>query len=99
MGILARLVSGCLSVGILFLIRYLLAIPSIPLDPNAGRRIFITWIVMYVAITKWLDDGFYFFFRPLPDRSKPDPYTEVVAEMEAERRLRERQTQEHTIRA
>ena len=89
-----RLISWTTIIATLWLLRYLLAIPSIPLNPHYGWRAFMGWFLIATLV-----DALRCEIRrrctPAPYSRGPDPYTQVIAEMEAEKALRAAQDGTH----
>jgi hypothetical protein len=59
-------------------------------DIHAGWRALSGWALMLIAFRQ-LFLPFTDLFRPAPDRSGPDPYTEVQAEIAAESKFEAQQ--------
>ena len=81
---IATTVSGGAAVLTASVLRYLLSIPSQPLDFHSGWRVFIGWLVVYFALFS-LCRAVILFFLPITQRREPDAYTLAQAEIQAER--------------
>jgi len=83
---IASAVSGGAAVLAASLLRYLLNIPSQPLDIHSGWHVFTGWLVVYFALFS-LCRAVILFFLPITQRRGPDPYTLAQAEIQAERSI------------